>query len=95
MADLVLALFNPFRYKSYDDLGMYKGYNIRDRMVNPNGYNRYRLLSILKNSYGIDDVDFGLKFLGEVNDFTTLPRTSTDSVSAELTRVYQEIQQGK
>ena len=94
-ADLVLALFNPFRYKSYDDLGMYKGYNIRDRMVNPNGYNRYRLLSILKNSYGIDDVDFGLKFLGEVNDFTTLPRTSTDSISAELTRVYQEIQQGK
>ena len=95
-ADLVLALFNPYRYKSYDDNGMYKGYNIRDEMVNPFGYNRYRLLSVLKNSYGIDDVDFGLKFLGEVNDFTTLPRPNPDgSPSADLSRVYKEIQQGK
>ena len=95
-ADLVLSLFNPFRYKAYDDNGMYKGYNIRDQMVNPQGYNRYRLLSILKNSYGIDDVDFGLKFLGEVNDFTTLPRPGIDnSITHELQKVYTEIQQGK
>jgi hypothetical protein len=95
-SDLVLSIFNPFRYKAYDDNGMYKGYNIRDQMVNPQGYNRYRLLSILKNSYGIDDVDFGLKFLGEVNDFTTLPRPGIDnSITHELQKVYTEIQQGK
>ena len=92
-ADLVLSLFNPFRYKSYDDNGMYKGYNIRDNMVSPLGYNRYRLLSILKNSYGVDDVDFGLRFWGEVNVFATLPRPDSDLY--ELQKVYNEIQQGK
>lgn len=93
MADLVLSLFNPFRYKSYDDNGMYKGYNIRDNMVSPLGYNRYRLLSILKNSYGVDDVDFGLRFWGEVNAFATLPKSDSDL--HELQKVYNEIQQGK
>lgn len=94
-ADLILALFNPYRYKSYDDSGMYKGYNIRDNMVNAYGFNRYRLISILKNSYGIDDVDFGLKFLGEVSNFTTLPKPNADgSVSQELLRVYEDIQRG-
>ena len=92
-SDLVLSLFNPFRYKSYDDNGMYKGYNIRDNMVSPLGYNRYRLLSILKNSYGVDDVDFGLRFWGEVNAFATLPRPDSDLY--ELQKVYSEIQQGK
>ena len=91
-ADLVLSLFNPFRYKSYDDNGMYKGYNIRDNMVSPLGYNRYRLLSILKNSYGVDDVDFGLRFWGEVNAFATLPKPN-DAVA--LSNTYNEIQQGK
>ena len=94
-ADLVLALFNPYRYKSYDDEGMYKGYNIRDLMVNPQGYNRYRLLTVLKNSYGIDDVDFGLRFWGEVNNFETLPKPGEDDlISADLDVVYREIQQG-
>lgn len=94
-ADLVLALFNPYRYKSYDEFGMYKGYNVRDRMVNQAGFNRYRLLTILKNSYGIDDVDFGLKFLGEVNDFKTLPKPGPGGASTpELEQVYNQIQQG-
>lgn len=93
--DVALTIFNPFRYKAYDDNGMYKGYNIRDYMVNPNGFNRYRLLSILKNSYGIDDVDFGMKFLGEVNDFSTLPKASKGQASAELQKEYIKIQKGR
>ncbi|WP_428743106.1 hypothetical protein [Tenacibaculum sp.] len=93
--DVALTIFNPFRYKAYDEDGMYKGYSIRDRMVSPLGYNRYRLLSILKNSYGIDDVDFGLKFLGEVNNFTTLPKPNEDGgVSAALQKAYLEIENG-
>lgn len=94
--DLLLTLFNPYRYKSFDDNGFYKGYNIRDMMVNPWGYNRYRLLSVLKNSYGIDDVDFGLKFMGEVNHFTTLPKPGPDRASTpEIEQVYRDIQNGK
>ena len=94
-SDMVLALFNPFRFNAYDDNGMYKGYNIRDRMVNAYGHNRYRLLSILKNSYGIDDVEFGLKFLGEVSTFSTLPRPNPDgSPTPELLAEYDRIAQG-
>ena len=94
-ADLVISLFNPFRFNSYNDQGMYKGYNIRDRMVNAYGHNRYRLLSILKNSYGIDDVEFGLKFLGEVSTFSTLPRPNPDgSPTPELLAEYDRIAQG-
>ena len=87
---MVISLFNPFRFHSYDEKGMYKGYNIRDRMVSPGGYNRYRLLSILKNSYGIDDVDYGLKFLGEVSTFMTLPRPE----DPRLNQVYNDIALG-
>ena len=94
-ADLLLAVFNPFRYKSFDDNGMYKGYNIRDYMVNSSGYNRYRLLSILKNSYGVDDVDFGMKFLGEINGFFTLPKPNDDGTpTKELLQVYTDIAAG-
>jgi hypothetical protein len=94
-ADLVMTLFNPFRYKSYDENGMYKGYNIRDRMVSPLGYNRYRLLSILKNSYGVDDVDYGLKFMGEVNAFTTLPKPGEMGASTpELEAIYNLVKRG-
>ncbi len=90
-ADLILALFDAFRYKSYDANGMYRGYNIRDKMVNAYGYNRYRLLAVLKNSYGRDSVSFGLKFLGEVNDFKTLPKPDDELA---LQREYELISKG-
>jgi len=89
-ADIVLALFDAFRYKSYNDAGMYRGYSIRDKMVNAYGFNRYRLLSVLKNSYGRDSVSYGLKFLGEVNDFSTLPQPGTP----ELEAAYELIAKG-
>jgi hypothetical protein len=92
-ADLVLALFNPFRYKIYDENGIYNGYQIRDRMLAPGGENRFRTLSILKNSYGKDDVQVGLKFLGECNYFETLPNPETDS--ARLLAVYADIAAGR
>lgn len=95
-ADLILAIFNPYRYKAYDEDGIYKGYNIRDRMVSPLGFNRYRLLSVLKNSYGVDDVEFGLKFMGEVNDFRTLPKPTNEhgAINPELSIIYNNIRKG-
>lgn len=89
-ADLVLALFNPYRYKSYDADGMYKDYSIRDKLVSPGGHNRFRTLSILKNSFGIDDVTIALRFTGESGSFQTLPLPGTPS----LEMVYDEISQG-
>lgn len=67
-ADVALALFNPFRY----NIEEFNGYDIPS-FVSESGENRFRSLSILKNSWGTDDVDIGLGFVGEVGRFIELP----------------------
>jgi hypothetical protein len=95
-ADLVLSVFDPYRYKSYDNDGLYKGYNIASESkpctLTPDGLNqRFRSLHILKNSYGPSQITFGLRFTGEVMDFKLLPLPGTK----ELEKIYAEIAQGK
>ena len=68
-ADVVLALFNPYKIKDDNNLG----YDV-PRFVNRYGYNRYRSVYILKNSYGIDDIGYGLNFIGEVGLTIELPK---------------------
>lgn len=72
-ADLVIALFNPYRYNSSDDNGEYLGYKISEDFISPNGHNRFRAMFILKNSYGLDDMTYGTLFLGECGYYETLP----------------------
>lgn len=91
-SDLVLSLFNPYRYRVYDEGGMYKGYNIAHQFLAPGGENRFRLLSVLKNSYGKDDVEYGLRFWGEFGGFATLPRPDNH---LDISTVVGEIQLGK
>lgn len=95
-ADLVLSVFDPYRYKSYDNDGLYKGYNIASESkpctLTPDGLNqRFRSLHILKNSYGPSQITFGLRFTGEVMDFKLLPLPGTK----ELDKIYAEIATGK
>lgn len=95
-ADLVIGLFDPFRYKAYDTKGLYGGYQIKadsaaGSMMAPSGFNRFRSLHVLKNTFGIDGKYFGMKFMGESNHFSTLPYPGT----AQLDAVYAEIAQGK
>lgn len=68
-ADVVLALYNPYKLKDDDNLG----YQV-PQFVNREGYNRFRSCYILKNSYGIDDVGYGFNFIGEVGQMIELPR---------------------
>lgn len=68
-ADVALALYNPFKVKDFTHMN----YDI-PKFVNRNGYNRFRSLTILKNSYGVDDVCFGLNFLGECGAMRELPK---------------------
>jgi hypothetical protein len=49
------------------------GYDIT-RFVNNKGYNRFRSVTVLKNSYGVDDIRVGFQFVGEVGAFRELPR---------------------
>lgn len=71
--DTALALFNPFK------LGLNsfpkEGYDLR-KMVMPTGENRFRALTVLKNSYGVDDCTYGLVFLGENGKFSELPKAT-------------------
>lgn len=97
-ADLVLGLFDPFRYKAYNADGCYEGYYLKSDSSKvhspstqaPSGHSRFRSLHILKNSFGSDGNKFGLKFLGESNHFETLPLPGT----AEMDKVYADIRQG-
>lgn len=67
-ADVALGLFNPYKFKINDFLG----YDI-PKFVAKSGENRFRSLSIIKNSYGADDVIIGMNFLGENGNFREIP----------------------
>jgi hypothetical protein len=76
-ADVVIALFDPMRYKVSDP----SGYDL-DKLVDEYGNKYFRSLRLLKNSYGADDVRIGLGFLGEIGMFKELKKrkdmTETD-----------------
>jgi hypothetical protein len=75
-ADVVMALFDPMRYKVADP----SGYDL-DKLTDQYGAKYFRSLRLLKNSYGEDDVRIGLGFLGEIGMFKELKRKKdmTDS----------------
>jgi hypothetical protein len=68
-ADVVLALFDPLRYKVPDP----SGYNL-EKLKDSYGAKYFRSLRLIKNSYGEDDVRIGLGFLGQIGMFKELPR---------------------
>ena len=68
-ADVVLALFDPMRYKVADT----SGYSM-DRLKDQFGAKYFRSLRLIKNSYGEDDVRIGLGFFGQVGMFKELPK---------------------
>jgi replicative DNA helicase len=76
-ADIVLSLFDPFRYK-VDDPSGYELEKLRDF----EGKKKYRSLKILKNSYGSDDIRIGLAFQPEIGLFKEMPKFSemTDNI---------------
>ena len=71
-ADTVLALFNPYKL-GMDHFPERNGYDL-GRLIMPSGENRFRGLTVLKNSYGVDDCTYGLVFLGENGKFSELPK---------------------
>jgi hypothetical protein len=68
-ADVVLALFDPMRYKVADP----SGYNL-EKLKDEYGGKYFRSLRLIKNSYGEDDVRIGLGFMGQIGMFKELPR---------------------
>jgi len=68
-ADVVIGLFNPFEF----GISSYLKYKV-NKLVNDEGYNRFRSSSILKNTYGIDNAAFGCQFIGECGFYKELPK---------------------
>ena len=68
-ADVVLALFDPMRYKVEDP----SGYDL-EKLKDSFGAKYFRSLRLIKNSYGSDDLRVGLAFMGEIGMFKELPR---------------------
>ena len=68
-ADVVLALFDPMRYKVADP----SGYDL-NKLRDDYGAKYFRSVRLIKNSYGEDDVRIGLGFLGQIGMFKELPR---------------------
>ena len=81
-ADVVMALFDPMRYKVADP----SGYDL-DKLKDQYGAKYFRSLRLIKNSYGEDDVRIGLGFLGQIGMFKELPRKKdiTDSDYESIT----------
>lgn len=68
-ADVVLSLFDPFRYKVKDPIG----YDL-DQLRGEDGRKMYRCLKLLKNTYGGDDIRVGLAFLPEIGLCKEMPK---------------------
>ena len=80
-ADIVMALFDPLRYKVADP----SGYNL-DKLRDEYGAKYFRSLRLIKNSYGEDDIRIGLGFLGQIGMFKELPRRK-DMTDDDYSRV--------
>lgn len=74
---MVLALFDPIRYKVTDS----SGYTL-EKLKDGFGAKYFRSLRLIKNSYGEDDIRIGLGFMGQVGMFKELPRVKemTDGI---------------
>jgi replicative DNA helicase len=68
-ADVVLALFDPMRYKVADP----SGYDLM-KLKDEYGAKYFRSLRLIKNSYGEDDVRIGLGFMGQIGMFKELKK---------------------
>ena len=68
-SDVVLALFDPIRYKVQDP----SGYNM-EKLKDQYGAKYFRSLRLIKNSYGEDDIRIVLGFMGQIGMFKELPR---------------------
>lgn len=81
-ADVVLTLFNPYKFKVYDHMG----YDIQKFVDGSNGNNYFRSLKLIKSSYSADDIRWALGFNGAVGQFKTLPRAKdiTDEQIADV-----------
>lgn len=63
-ADVIIGLMNPYKFKIQEIVG----YNVQ-KFKNKEGENRLRTATVIKNTFGADDITVGLQFVGECGFF--------------------------
>jgi hypothetical protein len=85
-ADLVMTVFDPWRYKVLDAIG----YDL-DKLRGRNGEKMYRSAQFLKSSYDTEGISFGLGFQPQTGCFRELPQVekiSLDDYHSITTNTY-------
>lgn len=77
-ADVVISMFDPLRYNT-GDMG---GYDPKMFINEQNGNRHFRSVKIVKNTYGQDQVRYGMAFHGPTGTFVELPRK--DNITPEV-----------
>ena len=67
--DVVIGLMNPYKFKIQEILGYSVG-----KFKNREGENRFRTATVIKNTFGADDITVGLQFVGECGFFDEIPK---------------------
>lgn len=83
-ADLVIGLINPYKLGEMD----YGDYKISEMMADK-GENRFRAVTIVKNSYGIDDGSFGYCFVGENGLLCEISNSTIVNAQPQLYNAYR------
>jgi hypothetical protein len=87
-ADFVAAIFNP----SESGVKGFKGIKVGG-FTNKKGFNRFRTLHILKNSYGIDNITTGLNFIGECGHFQEVKEKPSEMMAHHYAKYADVTQQ--
>lgn len=76
-ADQAIGLLAPHRL----GFAEYKKYHV-GKLISPQGHNRFRTMTLIKNNIGLDNISFGLHFIGECGLFLELPKPQdmTDAI---------------
>jgi hypothetical protein len=86
-SDVVMSIFDPWRYKVADP----SGYTL-DFLKDERAFKYYRNLQILKNSFGGEDIRIGMAYEPEMGIFREMPKKLRD---ADLPKaVYESITNG-
>jgi hypothetical protein len=78
-ADIVIGMINPYKLSAFD----YAGYDIK-KFVSDQGFNMYRALKVLKNSYGVDDFRISYFFGGSSGTMIELPSVKSFEANPNL-----------
>jgi len=71
-ADVVIAIFEPFRYVTSDIKTDLLGYEL-NKLRDEKGYKYYRSLHILKSSFDGDGINVGVSFMPQTGIIKTMP----------------------